>query len=56
MQTKHQSSSTTWFDQRQGKLLASKFHKIYSKANTIQTKEVNELGNTFYEILGQKNI
>lgn len=54
--TKSQSDSSTWFTQRIGRLTASKFHRIYTRVNTIK-KPNNDanLDNLFEAILGNNH-
>ena len=45
--TKQQSESDIWFDQRKGRITASKFHQVFTRMNTLSKKVDNDLTNIF---------
>ena len=45
--TKQQSESDIWFDQRKGRITASKFHQVFTRMNTLSKNVDTDLTNIF---------
>ena len=54
--TRSQSSSDEWFKQREGRITASNFHRVYTRMETLKkTKKTNENMNNLTQLLIQKD-
>lgn len=54
--TKKQSESNIWFNQRKGRITASKFHQVYTRVNSLKTATSDlNLSCTFKNLLGENH-
>ena len=52
--TKEQSDSQIWFDQRKGRITASKFHQVYTRVNTLKVSQYQTPDNLLRNLIERK--